>query len=145
MINYHLTASIMVVGYLTGSIFGGFQSGRFGRKKSLMFDSAVFFFGTLFMTFAPNVYFILFGRFIHGHSTASARVSISIYTGEISQPMVRKITGSFAMLCYSISFGSCLVFGKYLFSYGIACLLNCGILLFSKASQGLNFLMFHYS
>ena len=106
------TASIMVLGSLTGSFCGGVQSGRFGRKKSLMIDCFNFVLGTLLVSLAPNFYLILIGRYIHGHSSASAMVAIPIYTSEVSQPQVRKTTGSFTMLCYSSGFALALVLGK---------------------------------
>ena len=102
----------MVLGSLTGSFFGGIQSGKFGRKKSLMFDCLIFVVGTLFVALAPNFYLILIGRFIHGHSSASAMVAVPIYTSEISQPQVRKTTGSFTLMEYSCGFALALVLGK---------------------------------
>ena len=102
----------MVLGSLTGAFCGGLQSGKFGRKKSLMFDCFNFVLGTLFVALAPNFYLILVGRFIHGHSSASAMVAIPIYTSEISQPQVRKTTGSFTLMCYASGFALALVLGK---------------------------------
>ena len=108
-------AAIMVLGSLTGSFFGGIQSGKFGRKKSLMFDCLIFGVGTLFVALAPNFYLILIGRFIHGHSSASAMVAVPIYTSEISQPQVRKTTGSFTLMEYSCGFALALVLGNWIF------------------------------
>ena len=102
----------MVLGSLTGSFCGGIQSGKFGRKKSLMFDCLIFVVGTLFVALAPNFYVILVGRFIHGHSSASAMVAVPIYTSEISQPQVRKTTGSFTLMEYSCGFALALVLGN---------------------------------
>ena len=101
----------MVLGSLTGSFCGGIQSERFGRKKSLLFDCFVYIVGTILVSLAPNFYVILIGRFIHGHSSASAAVAIPIYTSEVSQPQIRKTTGSFTLACYAIGFASALVLG----------------------------------
>ena len=106
-------ASIMVLGSLTGSFCGGIQSGKFGRRKSLMFDCVIFVLGTLFVALSPNFYLVLLGRFIHGHSSASAMVAIPIYTSEISQPQVRKTTGSFTIMEYNFGFAFALVLGKW--------------------------------
>lgn len=107
-------ASIMVVGSLSGSLCGGIQCGRFGRKKSLLFDSTSFMIGSLLMSLSPNFYLLLVGRFIHGHSCASAMVAVPIYTSEISQPEVRKITGAFTLVCYTTGFALALVLGAVL-------------------------------
>ena len=77
-----------------------------------MFDCIIFITGTAIITFAPNLYFILAGRYIQGHSTASARVAIPIYVGEISQAQIRKTTGSFMLLLYATSFALSQVLGR---------------------------------
>lgn len=66
------------------------------------------------MTLAPNFYVIILGRLIHGHSSASAMVAVPIYTSEISQPQVRKLTGNFTLICYSCGFAFALILGKVL-------------------------------
>ena len=102
----------MILGSLTGSLCGGWQSGKFGRKKSLIFDSSIFIIGIVMSAFAPNFYTLLIARMLLGHSSASAMVAIPIYTSEISQPQIRKITGSFTMVCYTTGYGLAVVFGK---------------------------------
>ena len=77
-----------------------------------MIDCFNFVLGTFLVALAPNFYVILIGRFIHGHSSASAMVAIPIYTSEISQPQIRKTTGSFALICYSTGFALALILGK---------------------------------
>lgn len=107
-------ASIMVVGSLSGSLCGGMQSGKFGRRKSMLMDSISYIIGSILMAMSPNFYLLLLGRFIHGHSCASAMVAIPIYTSEISQPEVRKITGAFTLACYTTGFASSLILGALL-------------------------------
>ena len=110
----------MVVGCLTGSLFGGIQCGKLGRKKSLMLDSIVFTIGILIKTFAINFNMVLLGRFITGHAAYSAKVAIPIYTGEISQPKVRKITGSFTLLCYTVAYAMSTLFGKLFICWALS-------------------------
>ena len=105
----------MIVGSLTGALCGGIQSGKFGRKKSLMFDNVVFLVGILILCSAPNFYLILLARFITGHSTASALVAAPIYASEISQPQTRKIMGSFQLMCFTSGFALSFILGKYQF------------------------------
>ena len=114
-----IKASLMVVGSLTGALCGGIQSGKFGRKKSLMLDNVVFLVGILILCLAPNFYLILLARFITGHSTASALVAAPIYASEISQPQTRKIMGSFQLMCFTSGFALSFVLGKYQFFYTV--------------------------
>jgi MFS family permease len=102
----------MVLGSLSGALFGGLQGGRFGRKHSMMVDCVIFIVGILMSALAPNFYVILAGRLVLGHSAASAMVSVPIYTSETSQPKVREITGFFTVVCYTSGFALALIFGK---------------------------------
>ena len=65
-------ASIMLLGALIGAIGGSLQSGRFGRKRSLLIDSTLFTLATIALTFAPNLIVVLISRFVQGYSHASA-------------------------------------------------------------------------
>ena len=73
-------ASIMVAGSLTGALCGGIQCGKLGRKRSMLIDCFFFIIGTLLMTFSVNLYMILVGRFVQGHSAASSMVAVPMYT-----------------------------------------------------------------
>ena len=107
----------MLLGSMTGAIGGGLQSGQFGRRWSLLIDTLIFIIATIAITFAPNLMVVLISRFVQGHCVASSAVAMPIYTSEISQPEIRKITGVFAIIC--ISFGGFLsmIFGNF-------CLIN---------------------
>lgn len=124
-------ASIMVVGSLSGALCGGIQCGKLGRRKSLLFDSINFIIGSLLMSLSPNFYLILVGRLIHGHSAASAMVAIPIYTSEISQPEVRKITGAFTLVCYTSGFALALILGALLpWRWAVGATLVCPVVCF---------------
>ena len=109
-----VSASIYVIGCLTGAAFGALSCGKIGRRKSLICDTFVFMAATLMMALAPSFNFVLIARFLHGHSNASAMVAIPIYTCEISQPEVRKITGTFTLICYTTGFALALILGALL-------------------------------
>ena len=93
-------ASIMVLGCLTGSILGGFQSQKLGRKGSMMADAVIFIIATILLVFSPNLFSVLIARFAQGHAVSSSAVSVPLYTSETSQPSVRKVTGVFAVIFY---------------------------------------------
>ena len=98
-----------------------------------MVDSIIYILGTLCVALAPNFYVILLGRYIRGHSTASAIVAIPIYIGEICQPEVRKTTGSFAWMCYAIGYALALILGavfpwRWAVGAGIIAPISCFII-----------------
>ena len=107
------------MGMLTGSICGGYQSEKLGRKKSLMLDCIFFTIGMILSAAAPNFNTILVARWLVGHASASTKAVAPLYTSEISQPIIRNQTGSLAMICYSVGFAFCLIFGA-LFPWRLA-------------------------
>ena len=107
-------ASILVLGSQSGALFGGIQCGFLGRKRSMMIDCVCFIIGTLMVALSPSFYITLIGRYIQGHSGASSMVAVPVYTGETSQPQVRKLTGSFSMTFYTCGFAIALILGRYL-------------------------------
>ena len=58
----HITASIFVVGCLTGSLVGGYQCEHLGRRKSMMLDSVLMLAGFVCQAMAPNVEVFLLGE-----------------------------------------------------------------------------------
>ena len=122
----------MLLGSMTGAIGGGLQSGQFGRRWSLLIDTLIFIVATIAITLAPNLMVVLMSRFVQGHCVASSVVAMPIYTSEISQPEIRKITGVFAVIC--ISFGGFLsmTFGNFWIIHFLKSFLDLYVYLFSN-------------
>ena len=59
-------ASILVLGTLSGSILGGMQSQKVGRKYSIMFDSVLFITATIIFILAKDLNMVLIARYIQG-------------------------------------------------------------------------------
>ena len=55
-------ASIFVVGMLTGSLVGGYQSDLLGRRRSMMLDSVTMLLGLIAISLAPGWKVLLLGR-----------------------------------------------------------------------------------
>ena len=102
----------MVLGSLSGSILGGFQSQKLGRKYSIMFDSLLFMTATIIFVLSYNLQMVLAARYIQGHAVSSSAVAVPLYISETSQPEVRKITGVFAVICYCFGSAASSVLGK---------------------------------
>ena len=56
-------ASIFVVGLLTGSLVGGYQSDLLGRRRSMMLDSVTMLLGLIAISLAPGWEVLLLGIF----------------------------------------------------------------------------------
>ena len=69
----------MVLGSLSGSILGGFQSQKLGRKYSIMFDSALFMTATMIFVLSKNLDMVLAARYIQGHAVSSSAVAVPLY------------------------------------------------------------------
>ena len=54
----------MVLGSLSGSILGGFQSQKLGRKYSIMFDSLLFMTATIIFVLSYNLQMVLAARYL---------------------------------------------------------------------------------
>ena len=99
------------MGSMVGALVGGLQCQFLGRKKSLIIDNVVVFIGLVGLTFSYSFPALLFFRFILGFSVASLFVNVPSYTGEICQPKVRSLTGSFIMFCNSGGMCTMMVIG----------------------------------
>ena len=85
---------------------------KFGRRKSILFDSSIYILGTLLGALSPNFYVLLASRVILGHSTCSSMAAVPVYTSEISEAKVRTITGCFNVVCFTFGFAVSLIFGN---------------------------------
>ena len=132
----------MILGTIFGSFGGAIQTGKLGRRYSIMIDSCTFLVATLMLAFSPNFQMVLAARFFQGlfvclilslgtqsnfhcitskaldylfllgYAVGSGRVAIPIYTSEICQPEVRKYTGAFAMIFMLSGLLSAAILGK---------------------------------
>jgi predicted MFS family arabinose efflux permease len=69
-------ASILVLGSLSGSILGGLQSQKMGRKHSIMFDSVLFISATIIFILAKDLNMVLIGRYIQGRLSLRFEFSV---------------------------------------------------------------------
>ena len=99
---------------MLGSLTGGLQCQFLGRKKSLIIDNIVVFGSLVTLSFSHNYVILLICRFCLGVSVASLLVNVPSYTGEICQPKVRMLTGSFVMVCNSGGMSTMMVIGAML-------------------------------
>ena len=81
--------SLILLGALFGSWFGGSISDKIGRKKTFFFSIIILFIGTFIFTLT-NVHILLFSsRAIIGFSIGVFSTVVPIYIAEVSAPKYR--------------------------------------------------------
>ncbi|KAG6516325.1 polyol transporter 5-like [Zingiber officinale] len=80
---------------LVGSFTAGFTSDWIGRRYTIVLAAAIFFAGALFMGFAMNYAFLMFGRFVTGVGVGYAAIIALTYNAEIAPASCRGFLTSF--------------------------------------------------
>nr|CCA15734.1 Major Facilitator Superfamily (MFS) putative [Albugo laibachii Nc14] len=93
--------SILMIGAVFGSLFGGVGSDGIGRKPAIIVTAILFLIGSAVMTFAATFFQLLVGRFIVGLAVGSSGPCVSVYISEIARPNQRGalVTVNEVMLC----------------------------------------------
>ena len=89
------SASLYIVGSFFGSLVAGVQIRYCGRKFTMQTANIVILCGFLASRFGYNVSLLYIGRVLIGYSNGLWQQCAPVYTGEINQAKIRKITGSF--------------------------------------------------
>lgn len=92
----HLTAftegvvtSSLLFGAAVGAITGGRLSDAWGRKKSIMLLSVLFFVGALVCVFTPNFEIMVVGRVILGLAVGAASTVVPVFLAELAPFEIR--------------------------------------------------------
>ena len=107
-------ASILMVGCMIGSISGGIKCDFLGRRKSILFDTICYITVNSMLSLSPNFTILLASRFLLGFVASSAVVSLLMYSGEMTQPQVRQITGPLSGIFFALGSSLGLTFGAIL-------------------------------
>ena len=99
---------MIVIGTIFGSIFGGIQSQLFGRKITMLTSVALFMAGLSCIRFGNHYALMLLGQFLMGVSSSYLACVVPSYNSEISQPKLRKLSGTFYTTFFSL--GGALMF-----------------------------------
>ncbi|PZR29980.1 MAG: MFS transporter [Citrobacter freundii] len=109
--------SMALWGTLFGSIFGGFPTEKFGRKKVLLWIGILFAVSAIGSALAQDPYTFSFFRFIGGVGIGVSSVVAPTYISEISTPATRGRLG--AMYQFNIVFGILIAFLSNYFLQGV--------------------------
>ncbi|PKI58790.1 hypothetical protein CRG98_020780 [Punica granatum] len=94
-VQIEILAGIINFYALIGSALAGRTSDLVGRRYTIVIAGAVFFAGALFMGFAMNFWFLMFGRFVAGIGMGYALMIAPVYTAEVAPASARGFLTSF--------------------------------------------------
>ncbi len=81
--------AMALYGTIVGALFGGIPAQKFGRKYTLMAIAAFFVVSALGSALAPDIYSLMFFRFIGGLSIGASSVVAPMYISEIAPAKYR--------------------------------------------------------
>ncbi|WP_266075248.1 sugar porter family MFS transporter [Haladaptatus caseinilyticus] len=84
-----VVVSATLVGAILGAAVGGRLADRLGRRRLMITGAGVFFVGSLLMGLAPNVPWLVAGRFVVGVAIGVASMAGPLYISEIAPPKIR--------------------------------------------------------
>jgi MFS transporter, SP family, arabinose:H+ symporter len=90
------TIAMALYGTIIGALFGGIPAQKYGRRASLIWIAALFLISAAGSAMAPEVYSLMFFRFIGGLSVGASSVVAPMYISEIAPADKRgKLTALF--------------------------------------------------
>ncbi|XP_021374805.1 solute carrier family 2, facilitated glucose transporter member 12-like isoform X2 [Mizuhopecten yessoensis] len=86
-----LVISIMLVGAMIGSLFGGFVIDKYGRRLTIILNAVVFLVGAFILALSTSYPLILFGRLVIGIAVAVSATGECVYISEIAPAKKRGV------------------------------------------------------
>lgn len=81
--------AMALYGTIFGALFGGIPCDKFGRKPTLFWIGVLYLVSAVGSALAPNVYFLMFFRFIGGLGVGASSVAAPVYISEIAPQQYR--------------------------------------------------------
>ncbi|KAK3932065.1 Facilitated trehalose transporter Tret1 [Frankliniella fusca] len=91
-------SAMLSIGAIVGAVPLGYLANIIGRKKVIILLAPFMSIGYLLLAFSTGFWMLLLGRFILGGVTGAYCVVVPMYTGEIAEPAIRGVLGSFFQL-----------------------------------------------
>jgi len=88
--------AMALYGTVIGALFGGIPTDRIGRKKTLFWIAILYLVSAAGSAFAPDVWWLMFFRFIGGLGVGASSIAAPMYISEIAPPEKRgRLTAMF--------------------------------------------------
>lgn len=100
---FGLVSSVFTLGGLIGALSSGPMAAKYGRLRSMLFNTVFFTIGPLISALAPSVAVMSAGRFVSGLGAGAAVVVVPIFISEVAPPEEKGFFGSFTQVM--INFG----------------------------------------
>ena len=84
-----VVTSSLLFGAAVGAVTGGRLSDAWGRRKTIILLSALFFVGALFCVFTPDLAFMVVGRVILGLAVGAASTVVPVFLAELAPFEIR--------------------------------------------------------
>ena len=107
-----IVVGMVLLGAFTGALLSGKMTDHYGRKVMLLFDAALFVFGTLISALAPDITTLIVGRYIVGFAIGIASYTAPLYIAEIAPLKYRGALVSLNQLTVTIG-----IFISYVVDY----------------------------
>ncbi len=84
-----MIVSIALIGAAIGSLFSGYFSDKFGRRKVIMVADILFTVGSVIMAIAPTIPVLMIGRLVIGFGIGVASQIVPLYLSEVAPVEIR--------------------------------------------------------
>lgn len=95
-------SAVFLYGWMTGGLLLGIISDRIGRKKVLVFVTALYGFATLLIVFVPNWYVLVAYRFFAGMGVGGVILIATVYISEIWAEKTRPVVVGILAIAFPI-------------------------------------------
>jgi MFS family permease len=94
--------AVSLYGWMFGGILFGILADRMGRKKILVFSTALYGIATILVVFVPNWYVLLLFRFFSGMGVGGVLLLATVYISEIWPEKTRPIILGFLAIAFPV-------------------------------------------
>ena len=111
---FGLVSSFFTFGGLLGALAAGPFGAKYGRLRTMLFNTAFFTVGPILEALAPNIGTMTFGRFVSGLGAGAAVVIVPLYISETAPPKSKGFFGAFTQIMTNVGILVAQVLGYFL-------------------------------
>lgn len=111
---FGLVSSFFTLGGLIGALSAGPFGAKFGRLRTMLFNTVFFTIGPILEALAPNIGTMTLGRFISGLGAGAAVVIVPLYISETAPPRSKGFFGAFTQIMTNVGILITQVLGYFL-------------------------------